>query len=103
MDLFVGEHNMRKHRGCARFERGLTWNIKHWRRHWRGVEVLEQRALLDASPFGLGSFTPLGNNPMVIKGPGGLGVPQFDLNGDGLGDMIVLYDNDSGAADSVRA
>jgi hypothetical protein len=69
-----------------------------------GLEALESRVLLDGTPFGLSSFTPLGANPVIIAGPAGLnGAPLMDLNGDGLGDMIVEYGNGVGGSSTLAA
>jgi len=69
-----------------------------------GLDWLEPRVMLTGDPFGVALFTPLGANPVIVAGPGGLnGVPQMDLNGDGMGDMIVEYGNEVGALSSVAA
>ena len=69
-----------------------------------GLQWLEGRVMLDGNPFGVALFTPLGTSPVIVAGPGGLnGVPQMDLNGDGLGDMIVEYGNEVGAGSSTVA
>ncbi len=71
---------------------------------WRGLESLPSRIMLDGSPFGLASFTPLGENPVVVAGPTGLnGAPLLDLNNDGMGDLIVEYSNGVGAGSSSVA
>ncbi len=71
---------------------------------WIGLESLQSRVLLDGSPFGLASFTPLGDSPVMIAGPTGLnGAPLLDLDGNGIGDLIVEYGNGIGIGNSTVA
>ncbi len=66
----------------------------------QNLERLEPRLLLTATvPFGFAAFTPLGGTqlggaPILIAGPGGLGAqPIMDLDHNGIGDMIVQFNN----------
>lgn len=75
------------------FSRGRK-SIRRARRSaiWTGLEALEYRTLLSGSPYATSNFTPLDGKPTIVAGPGGVdGVPLLDLNGDGLGDLIVRY------------
>jgi hypothetical protein len=82
----------RRARRLAKADRGRP------ARPW--VEALESRVMLTATaPFGLAAFTQLGGTqlggaPTLIAGPGGLGAqPIMDLDHNGVGDMIVQFNN----------